>query len=189
MRTVKWCLSFGVVLAGVVVGYCRPCHECDVAPLSPTMSSFSDGCCEEGCDCCADDGAGAKTEAKTNIAATAGRHIRFGFAARAAITAGRTDRTAIRESPSDNSCTGCPVRTAGAEPSYCRHGTPARSHGTTGRARPRAGARACGLGARQAPDSTARPGQGNMIAGDGGSPWRRRACGSAYAVFAVRWRR
>lgn len=50
MRTVKWCLSFGVVLAGVVVGYCRPCHEADVGPLSPMATSFDDGCCEDGCN-------------------------------------------------------------------------------------------------------------------------------------------
>jgi len=52
MRTVKWCLSFGVVFAGVVVGYCRPCHEADVAPLPPMLTSFDGDCCEEGCDCC-----------------------------------------------------------------------------------------------------------------------------------------
>lgn len=51
MRTVKWCLMFGVVLAGVVVGYCRPCHE-DYAPLPPMLTSFEGECCEEGCDCC-----------------------------------------------------------------------------------------------------------------------------------------
>jgi hypothetical protein len=51
MRTVKWCLSFGVVLAGVVVGYCRPCHECDVAPLSPMWTTFESGCCEHDCNC------------------------------------------------------------------------------------------------------------------------------------------
>jgi hypothetical protein len=54
MRTVKWCLSFGVVFAGVVVGYSRPCHECDVAPLPSMRISFDGGCCEEGCGCCKD---------------------------------------------------------------------------------------------------------------------------------------
>ena len=52
MRTVKWCLVFGVVLAGVVVGYCRRCHDEEYAPLPPMLSSFDDGCCEDGCDCC-----------------------------------------------------------------------------------------------------------------------------------------
>jgi hypothetical protein len=52
MRTVKWCLSFGVVLAGVVIGYCRPCHESDVAPVPSMLTSFDEGCCEEGCGCC-----------------------------------------------------------------------------------------------------------------------------------------
>ena len=51
MRTVKWCLMFGVVLAGVVVGFCRPCHE-ENAPLPPMLTSFDGDCCEEGCDCC-----------------------------------------------------------------------------------------------------------------------------------------
>jgi hypothetical protein len=51
MRLVKWCLSFGIVLAGVVVGYCRPCHEADLAPLPAIWPSFDGGCCEEGCDC------------------------------------------------------------------------------------------------------------------------------------------
>src|SRR5262245_836092 len=51
MRTVKWCLVFGVVLAGVVVGYCRRCHDEDYAPLPPMLTSFDHDCCEDGCDC------------------------------------------------------------------------------------------------------------------------------------------
>jgi hypothetical protein len=59
MRTVKWCLMFGVVLAGVVIGYCRPSDDEDYAPPPAMLTSFDDDCCDEGCDCCKHQATGA----------------------------------------------------------------------------------------------------------------------------------
>ena len=52
MRTIKWCSAFGVLLAGVVVGFCQHCHDESALPEPSLVATHDDDCCEEGCDCC-----------------------------------------------------------------------------------------------------------------------------------------